>query len=297
MVNLENYHQTSALLPRSLWQVVMTIAFFLIWNNYPSSDNWSKRQTYLKAAGWILILGLAITFRSDPNSGYNWIQPHWWGILGLIGWSYLVCSITQLFIGPNLIPTLAAWLGFAAFNYASFAGLLDSLAPVRSYIWIVGEGSLPALTMAGCFASVLYQQLAKTQKQTPFLLLLLGSGFACIALGLLLRPYWGISKIQSTPAWTEICTGFSFLTFALIYWLVDLRRYKAWAKILKPAGSATLTCYLLPYLVYPLIEASGLSLPAFLKTGLIGLSTSMAFALLIVVLTGQLTRIGIKLRL
>lgn len=297
MVNLESYHDASTLLPRSLWQVAMALAFILIWNRYPSDPSWKKRQIIFKAAGWLILAGLAATFRSNPENGYNWLEPHWWGILGLIGWSYLLCSILQLVIGENALPNAIAWLTFASFNIAAFAGWLDFLAPVRTYVWIVGDGSLPALTMAGCFVSTLYLHFQKTEAPLRLLYSLIAIGLACLLAGLLLRPYWGISKIQATPAWTEICTGLSMLAFAFLYWLADLRKKTKWASFLKPAGVATLTCYLLPYLAYPAMQATGVRLPAFLTDGAVGLLTAMAFSLAIVFATGLLNRIGVRLKI
>src|SRR5690242_18586753 len=33
-VNLENYNQSAALLPRGIWEILLTISFFLIWLDY-----------------------------------------------------------------------------------------------------------------------------------------------------------------------------------------------------------------------------------------------------------------------
>ena len=87
------------------------------------------------------------------------------------------------------------------------------------------------------------------------------------------------------------------LSFALFYWLADLKNLYVWPKFLEPAGVATLTCYLVPYVAYPLMLALPLALPAALTTGFLGLCKSMAFALLIVVITGGLNRLGIRLKI
>jgi hypothetical protein len=67
--------------------------------------------------------------------------------------------------------------------------------------------------------------------------------------------------------------------------------------LLKPAGVATLTCYLVPYVVYPVFVLLPLALPAALTTGLAGLVKSMLFAVFVVVLTGGLNRLGVKLKI
>lgn len=122
-------------------------------------------------------------------------------------------------------------------------------------------------------------------------------GLINIGYGILMRPYWGISKIQATPSWLGICTGIGFLLFALFYVISDVNRKTTWAKIIAPAGTATLTCYLIPYFIYPLRSISTIRFPVFLNEGLIGLLGSFGFALLVVIFTGWLERKGYKLKI
>lgn len=295
MVNLESYHEASTLLPKSIWQVLMILSFFLIWNHYPKSDNWSLKKRGLQTSGWALIVFLLATFRSNPESGYNWIETHWWGILGLIGWSYLICSLIALAIGQNIKAALGAWAFFVIFNIAVFAQWLGFLDPIRGYVWIIGGGSLPALTMSGCLVSLLLNRYSKDGRLARFCLLLACAGVACIFIGILLRPLGGISKILATPSWTQICTGIGMVSFAAIFWIVDIRKVGSWIKLIKPAGAATLTCYMLPYVAYPLFVAIGLDLPETLTHGSIGLLQSFLFAFAIVGVTGLLNRLGLKL--
>ena len=71
----------------------------------------------------------------------------------------------------------------------------------------------------------------------------------------------------------------------------------SWFDPVKPAGTSTLTCYLIPYLYYSLADLSGTSLPESLKVGAIGLIKSLLFAFLIVGITAALGRMRIKLKL
>ncbi len=297
IVNLDSYHDAATLLPKPLWQSLMTIGFFLVWNSYPRSEGFKKYSLLLKSLGWVTLALLLASYRSNSESGYNWIEPHWWGILGLIGWSYLICSIVQLYSGRSLLTIAIAWAALVFFNISGFAPGLDWFEPIRDSLPIVGGGALPALTMAGCFVSVLY--LRQDEKASPFHFLgtLIGLGLACVAIGFLLRPWGGISKIQATPSWTHICTGIGLLTFAVLYYVADVRKLTSWARFLKPAGVATLTCYLLPYVVYPAIGASGIELPQALRTAPLGLATSMLFACIVVFGTGILNRLKIRLRI
>ncbi len=295
MVNLDFYHEETAMLPKPIWQVTMIAAFFLIWNHYPKQESWQKKAIALRSVGWGLILVLLATFRSDPESGYNWIEPHWWGILGLIGWSYLVCSIVALAGRERILPAAAAWLALALFNVGAFAGWLGFLDPISNYVWVVGNASIPALTMAGCLVSLLFIRFSEREQWLRFCLIAVVAGAGLIMIGFLLRPLGGLSKINGTPSWTHICTGIAMISFALSYWLVDLKKIDGWSRVIAPAGAATLTCYLLPYLAYPLFSQIGFDLPDILTSGALGLLKSFVFAFAIVGATGLVNRLGIKL--
>jgi hypothetical protein len=117
------------------------------------------------------------------------------------------------------------------------------------------------------------------------------------ALGFITRPEWGISKIRATPSWVLICSAIMLLFFLLIYWLVDIRKKSGWFSLIKPAGTETLLCYLVPYYLYAIVVISHWSLPDAVLTGFVGISKSLLFSLLVIVLAGLLTRQFIRLRL
>ena len=295
IVNLENAVDSGMMISKYVWEILMVIAFLLIWNVYP--DKLSTQTNSLKAAGWILLVFLGIMYKGGDPANPSGMETHWYGILGLIGWSYLLCALAYLWVGDNMIGIVLAWLFFVAFNLAEFAGILDFLDPVHKYVWIVGSGSMPAFTMAGVTLSVIYRK--KMSDWTPNILLavLVGLGVICLAYGFATRPFWGISKIRATPAWIGICSGISFISFAVFYYIVDFQGKKDWAKLIKPAGTATLTCYLVPYIWYAVNALFGLALPMFLRTGMIGLLKSLIFSLAVIVLTGFLNKRGIRLKI
>jgi predicted acyltransferase len=119
----------------------------------------------------------------------------------------------------------------------------------------------------------------------------------CIGYGFGVRSYGGISKILATPSWTSICAGISIAVFLIIFILADVLHYSAWASVIMPAGQSTLTCYLLPGLLYPFLYPLQQLLPASLLTGLPGLVKSLLFALLTVIITGWLQKIHIRLKI
>jgi heparan-alpha-glucosaminide N-acetyltransferase len=295
-VNLESYNSDAALLSKQLWEILLTISFFLIWLDY--APGLSKQKKYiLQGIGIALLAFLAIVYKGGETANTVWLKPHWWGILGLIGWSYLLSSLVFLFSKGKFPVLISALVFFTLFNIAAHAGWLHWLEPVRPYIWITGDGSSPALTMAGIVTAVLYSGLAEKDKYNICFIVLLAFGVVMLAAGFAIRPLGGISKIRATPSWVMICIGISILFFTVLTWLVDRKNKQNWFVIIKPAGTSTLTAYLLPYIVYPLYVLMGISFPVFLISGIVGLIKSFVFALLIILLTGLLAKWRIRLKI
>jgi heparan-alpha-glucosaminide N-acetyltransferase len=294
-VNLEDYRQ-SALISRPVWQVLITVGFFLVWLDYPLTMKKNKKAV-LQGAGILILILMAIIFKGNQNGKIISMSAQWWGILGLIGWSYLLVSCVYLLVKENLPWLIAALVFFTMFNIAVHAGWLIFLNPVRSVIWITSDGSLPALTMAGVITSVIYRKFAQRDKLTQYTVTMALIGVVMLAFGFAIRPLHGISKIRATPSWTAICTGISILCFVILIYIVDIKNKREWFNAIRPAGTSTLTCYLLPYIHYAVFTMVGISLPVFLRTGMAGIFKSLAYAMLIILITGLLEKKRIRLRI
>ena len=118
-----------------------------------------------------------------------------------------------------------------------------------------------------------------------------------IVLSVVTRPYWGLAKLGATPAWLFLCSAFTLLAFLVIYWIADVSGRANWFSFVKPAGTDTLLCYLIPYFAYATTRVLGVHLPEEILIGGIGLFKSLLFALLCVVITGGLNRTGVRLKL
>ena len=294
-VNLENYNASAALLSKPVWQILITVGFLFIWLDYPSSIRRLKK-IWLQTIGAILLVTLAALYKGSDGDNVTWMRPQWWGILGLIGWSYLLCTLAYL-LSRKLPFLIAVFLFFQMLNIAVHAGWLTNIENIKSYVWIVGDGSLPALTMAGVVSTVVYQKLAAANKFPLAVLILLAFGALMLIAGFCIRPLDGISKIRATPAWIMICTGISLLAFVMLILLVDKQKKASWFAILKPAGTSTLTCYLLPYIHYAIYSIIGVSLPLFLRTGGVGIIKSLLYALAIILVAGLLEKWRIRLKI
>jgi uncharacterized membrane protein len=295
-VNLESYNRAAAILPKPCWQIGITVAFFLIWLDY-SPRMTAGRRRFFQATGVLLLALLAVLYRGGTPGDPIWMRPHWYGILGLIGWCYLLCATMYLLSNDRLVPVICAFLFFLGMNIADQAGWLDALDPVRDWVWIVGSGSLPALTMGGVVVAMIYRRMMEKEKKGRVIWwLALGSAVALVA-GLVVRPLGGISKIRATPSWVLICMAISLASFAILALIMDIKGRTKWIKPLKPGGTSTLTAYLLPYIHYAIYNLFGpaIALPLVLRTGGIGILKSLLYALLIISITGWLERRRLRL--
>lgn len=295
-VNLENYNEEAALLPEAVWEILITVGFFLVWLAYPPSVTRMRRRM-LQLSGIVLLLCMAVLFRGGDDVLHPaGMQPYWWGILGLIGWAYLICAGVFLLAGGRLAVLVTATLFFFLFNLGEQTGWLESIDPVSDYIWIAGSGAMPAFTMTGVVFMCVYQRLAAIQHRLLWPVLLLG-GLVLLVYGFAVRPYGGINKPTNTPAWVGICTGISVWAWALFIWLVDIRQKQHWFRAILPAGTSTLTCYLLPYLLYAGGQLLHFRYPLFLDEGAGGLLRSLLLAFLLVRFTGWLEKKQVRMKI
>lgn len=272
--NLENYSD-EALLPKGVWEILLTIAFFLVWLDY--SEWKEKTALVLKVAGVLLLVGTAIVYKGQYEDGL-WMQTGWWGILGLIGWTYAVVSSVYLWSRGDLRIQYAAFGVFLLFNCAGVLSISGFLS----------------MAMAGIITTICYRRNGVNSRS--FWTFVVISSVVLIAFGFLTRPVWDISKIRATPPWTAICTGISIATFAIIVFITDIKGIVKWYQWIKPAGVVTLTCYLLPYIHGGLFQLVDIRLPLFLRTGSVGLIKSLIFACLIIAVAGWLKKKKVALK-
>lgn len=281
-----------AILSKPVWTILSVIAFFLIWLNYPKPEG--KYVTVLKTIGIVLLIGLALVFRKE-GTVITAMEIQWWGILGLIGWAYFTASFAFLFTGGNHKAQYVVLLGLLLINCSAFLGWLTPIEPLKNQVWFVADGAMAAFSMAGIITALAYKQMGVNDKK--FWLLIVATAIIFIAFGLLTRPIWGISKIKATPSWVTICSGLSMLFFLAIVYITDVLHLRKWYNYIKPAGTSTLTAYLIPYVHYAIFGMIGSQLPAVLRTGNIGLLKSFIYALIIVAITGYLERKKLHLKI
>lgn len=291
-VNLESY-SSAAVLPGYVWEILITFAFFLIWVDYPDNMTKAKRDL-LTGAGWAILVVMAVLYLGGDrhDAGTHGMRPEWWGILGIIGWSYLVCAFIYFLVKGNFWGMIIAFIVFMGFN------IIDHGFHLKINITGIYDGSSISLVLAGVLVSLWYARMSAKGYNTSLWLWILLAGCLAIAAGLLIRPYTeGISKIRATPAWIFICTGISILMFEIMIYLVDFKSKKNWFSLIWPAGTATLTCYLIPYFQDGFYGLFHFRYPHFLDFGIGGFLRSWAVAFIVVIIGGFLERKRIKLKI
>jgi heparan-alpha-glucosaminide N-acetyltransferase len=275
-VNLENYDHHSALLPYPVYTILITIGFFLVWLDYPAGISKVKKNGFI-GLGIVLIAVLALLYKGGSAENPESLKPHWWGILGIIGWAYLVSAFVYLFSKGNIFVLMLAFVAFAAINVTVHMGIF------HYHLWIIGDASSITLLLGGVLITSMYKKLIGSKKYLDFWILIIFYGMLSFAFGMFIRPYaGGISKIYATPAWIFVCMGITILVFAFLIYLIDVRQKKDYFKLIKPAGTSTLTCYLIPYLLYSVFSLVHFHFPHFLSSGIGGIIRSFLMAFLVI---------------
>jgi predicted acyltransferase len=158
-------------------------------------------------------------------------------------------------------------------------------------------GTLVALTMGGVLSSFIFRHYVQKSANLKLSLVFILSSIVLVALSLITRPYWGLSKLGATPAWLFLCSALTLILFTLTYWIVDVWKKSKSFNFIKSAGTDTLLCYLIPYFFYGIYELTDFHLPELITTGWLGLIKSLLFALLCVFITKKLNNSGVRLKI
>jgi heparan-alpha-glucosaminide N-acetyltransferase len=282
----------------NLWALLMYTGVFLIWNKYPENDNKFFTVAGLKLLGMALLVFLVLKFNSGQAANNGSLITGWWGILGLIGWGYLVAAFIYLAVRDNILYTSVAVVFFLILNILAKLNLLEFLKPVNFLFGTIFEGNVPFIVLSGVLTTLILKKLSGGDSNRV-IVTIVTVGIISLIGGFILRKWFIISKIQATPSWGMICNGISLILFALLYWIIDVKKQSKWAFFLKPAGENSLTTYLAPDIVYYMIWITGAPILIYKHSGipLVVIAGSIVWALAMVGLTALLVRFNIKLKL
>ena len=295
LVNGESIDAEATGILAGTWYPMVCLCFILIWNNYSVSLN-PILSPILKYSAILILIVLAFIYRGGEDGSLRF-ESHWWGILGLIGWAYLVSALITIYSNNNFYILLSGWLFFCVLSIINKAELLPAWE-VLSYIpGTIKGGTLAGLTMGGVLASHIFRYYVKKAEHLKLTLVFLSASIMLIVLSVITRPYWGLAKLGATPAWLFLCSAFTLIAFTIVYWIADVWKRADSFKLIKPAGTDTLLCYLIPYFIYAIYKWTGFEFPELLSNGALGLVKSFFFAMLCVFITRGLNASGIRLRI
>jgi heparan-alpha-glucosaminide N-acetyltransferase len=299
MVNAEEgYNEQAMHMSIYLWNLLFYVAAILVWNVYRFQNK--AISIGLRAAGALGLVVLACIFRGGAD-GNLYLAPQWWGILGLIGWAYLFSGIFYQLCKGRIAPLLGALLFCVAYYCIAQSDAVKGSAVLQLLTSQAVNASHTSITLCGLIVSLIFfdRGRTKTVQRTVHKRFVDVSAFALLLLaaGYVLRPYFKISKIYATPTWCLYSSAICIAIFALLYWLIDLKKWQAWTAFFRPAAANPLLVYIIPYIVYALMQYLHLSLPDVFGEGVPGMLWSASYAVAVMVLAIGLNRLHIKLQL
>lgn len=296
MVNAESGYNEEAMGMRiGVWSLLFYPCVILVWNYYTFQN---KTWAYLlRGIGIAGLIALALIFRAGED-GTQYLQPKWWGILGLIGWAYFyTCVIYQVFRGNKYY--LLAMVGVCILIYAvgrsDFAQGNALLGWTRS---VASHATHTLLVLCGAILTLIFFEQKEEKSLRSRLNEALAFAAILFAAGLILRPYYHIGKIGATPTWGLYSSVIAIIVFIFLYWIADLKGINRWTRFFQPAGSNPLLTYIIPFIMWALYRTFHFyPLPDSLRTGIIGVIYCLAYGAAILVFVKWLNRMHIKLQL
>tara|TARA_Y100000817_G_scaffold76561_1_gene58909 strand:- start:467 stop:1597 length:1131 start_codon:yes stop_codon:yes gene_type:complete len=296
-MNMEMYNHQLSFISKPIFVIISTLAFFMIWNDYSSLNG--KNNFFYKLLPFLGVTVLIIMFfiycGQDYDGNAIGFSIHWWGILGLIGWVYNITAWTYFVFKKSIVALSLAFFISMILNFMDNSDISYAIFSWQKADWIPGSGGLQALSFGGIITSLCLIRY-KSNVRTLYGVLSF-AGLLSLLSGLFLRKYFIISKIAGTPSWILISMSTAIFLFIFLHWVVDLKKQLRWYEPISIAGTATLTCYLIPYFYYSVRTLTGFQLPIFLTTGIIGLFKSMLYSFLIIILARIVSKSLIRLKI
>lgn len=255
MVNAEAGFQAEAMLiSPKLWAILSLLACYLIWGAWPACP--ATYRLLLRLTGGISLVLLALLYQ-DGSAQLSAMQTQWWGILGLIGWAYLLCACLYMCCRQHPLLSLLAQLALL---------MLVTISPQGSYLHHHPHLSHSIIMLAGVLTFELLHgrwsnRFFKCASHSHSYLFIAILAVLYLAAAEFAHTYSAYSKIQATPPWVLTSIAVCICSYAFLHALSlrsDWYQRIPWFML---AAQNALLCYTLPYLIYPGLQRSGLSYP------------------------------------
>jgi len=320
MVNSET-HPSAKLMPISPthWEALMFVSAILAFSSVGPSAKSSASPTtrkffnlttiLLRLAGIAGMIWIAVVYRSqrhghgpvtkiitfDPFS----IHTSWYGILGMIGWVYLIASITFLLFRTNRAALVAVTALLMCLYPADKTGLFNGLW-IADHVRIADIlGSQGAIAVAGVLLGTIFltPETESPAARTRFTLLF-AAGFSIAAM--LTYGLYGISKNAGTPAWCFWSIAITAILWLIFYFVADVWKLTWLSKPWSIAGQNVLLAYLLSELLESALDTihlgdwyDNLAQPTLGHA----IARSVGCGIVLLTLTAVLNRVGFRLKL
>lgn len=298
----------------SLWSTLMYLSAILWFGSLspayecgPSSGR--KRvvrifNVILHVVGFASLVWLAFAYRGENGRRIITVSPfsintEWYGILGLIGWAYLVSAVVFLLFRTRSTALLGCMVLLLCLYPAGRTGAFEHF-PLARYVSI-GEtlGSQAAIAVAGVLlASVLINPgTAAVRSRIHFTLLFVAG---CSIAARLLHGLYGINKNSATPSWCLWACAITAAIWLILHLLCETRPGSCLVGPFSIAGRNVLLAYLLSNLLYPVLNLLRLGdwYAHLAEPGLAdAIARSAGVAVIILSLSVLLNRLGFRLKL
>ncbi|HEX2973328.1 MAG TPA: DUF5009 domain-containing protein [Tepidisphaeraceae bacterium] len=298
----------------SLWSALMFLSAILAFSvvsppsRSPSPANRKSTSQILGLAlrivGFASLVFLIFAYRGQDDHRIVTLVPfsihtEWYGILGLIGWAYLVAAIVYLLFRTHRTALLACVVLLFCLYPADRKGMFDGFW-LANYVGIGGMlGSQAAIAVAGLLlASVLVApDITTTGSRVRFTFLFIAG---CSIGAWLLHGLYGINKNGATPSWCLWACAITATLWLLFYGLSDVLPLRFLTRPFAIAGQNVLLAYLLHNLLYPTLDLLHLdnwyyhlAQPDLAHA----VGRSVGCAVVILTVSSLLNRVGFRLRL
>jgi predicted acyltransferase len=290
------------------WMSLFYLGVLLSLNRYPTTDDPLRRRIYLacRIAGALLVAFVLAIYRGPetPGGGYEWIHHGWWGILGLIGWSYLNVSLLYLLVRGNETALVVLVGLLLALYVGGQHGATDFLGPtINDFVGVPDVlGSISANVMIGAVVGNRIANPPPGQGDRELVRFMLVVGAVAVAAGFVLRPLHGFSKIGATESYTLVTAGLCSFLLAGFYYAIDVRRFRH-VGLLALVGAHPLLAYVVPDVWEHFVEVVGLGSVWWKGVwyfhdsgGTAGLWNATLVTALMLLVTAGLVRAGVRFR-
>lgn len=293
-----------------LWTFLMYLGVILVWNAQPREPE-PGRKIYrgFRWAGILLLIVLAFLYRGGGEKRLIEMRPQWWGILGLIGWAYLVACAAYMFLRKNT----AGMMGVTALLYCVFmadrAGFFSGFPLDRWVDFGSMLGSQAAITVSGVVLGLVLSPDSPAKTHCARIRWAFFYSWGMALAGRLLyslhdiHDMFIVNKNAATAPWCLYSSAVTVWVWMVIYYVMDVKGLTKWSALLHPAGENPLFAYILQPMMYAgfsllALILGGFDFYAFLGNNFsVGFFRAILFTFGVTWSTGALKRAGLHLKL